>query len=355
MDDQLLKPPEINPETQRMIEALMPEYLKQNNRVVDPSSQPGKIPSVGPNGLEYAPFASIDMLGNVAGAGAKAVGAGLKGAIFAGPLATNAPVKAYDMARAMLLGAKKEPRVGTLMPGVDDSIVRHLWGKYGLSPGMEGRMVHEIQDHPLKIPPFEHPNFRWGTGKLGDAVEHPELFKEYPWLQDLRLNLKKGEEGGGLSANVEKPNEPGIVNVSAPTYDKARQVMGHELQHVVQWLEGRPHGSNNVSIFKAHLPEKLRAANTDEQHNALADKAFDLYKRVSGEQEATNVMTRMQGHQYMTPPWLTEDTTRANQLVPHHWLSRQPKSTQVAFEQIPNLANQPGVNDLTMYRLLLGK
>src|SRR6266446_1272962 len=77
------------------------------------------------------------------------------------------------------------------------------------------------------------------TGSVDALVSHPELFKAYPDLKGLRLDLTKTkhgiEEGGYLPP---RGKVPARFEVEAPNYAGGRSVAAHELQHGVQNIEG---------------------------------------------------------------------------------------------------------------------
>lgn len=323
-----------------MAKALIPEYLREQPYPKHWPTEPGKMQSVEPT--NFAPMLTVDLLGNAAGLGAKAVGAGLKGAIFAGPSAWKAPQRSYDLARSALLNAKKDPSAGTIFPGVDDSVIRKLWAKTGISPGLEGGLRHEIQDSALQIKDVANPEFTEASGKVYQMVHHPKLFEAYPWIRETPLTLKRGNMGG-----VFDPLERSVT-AQGRTPDEFKHSLIHELQHVIQEKEGTAPWGNPWGIRDYHSPNHASVPLWDDP---LGAKAFQMYKRMGGEVEAENASNRASGRQYYTPPWLTEETTRANQLVPHHWLKKQSPSVQAAFEQVPNLEGDMAINPMTLHRL----
>lgn len=327
-----------------MAKALLPEYLRDKPYPKNWPTQPGKMESVEHG--NFAPFLTMDLISNTAGAGAKALGAGLKGAIFAGPMARGASKEAYELAHTVF-GNRKDPLIGTVLPGVDDSFIRRLWGKTGVSPGIEGAPRHEINDNPMVIKgiqDIENPEFRPIEGKVGQIVQHKQLFDAYPWMKDVPLRIKHGEEAG-----MYDPFER-AVEIQVQNNAEARHSLIHELQHVVQHRENFPPWGNPEAI-KGHHAGFNQPPSSDIMNGPLDKNAYSLYRRLAGEVEAENASNRASGNRYLLPPWETEETTRANQLVPHRWLSGQPPNVRAAFEPTPNLGGDMQVNPDLMYRL----
>ncbi len=110
---------------------------------------------------------------------------------------------------------------------------------------------------------------------LGDLIEHEELFKAYPQLKDVKIEIYRGsdsEEGSySLRTKTIKLNE----NVSNYRIKKA---LMHEIQHAIQHIEGFANGTS---------PEAFR-----KQGQSLLAAGMN-YDRTAGEIEARDAAERM--------------------------------------------------------------
>lgn len=132
---------------------------------------------------------------------------------FAGEKAITANVGKLDQAKAML------------EKGADEV---EIWQKTGWFKDKDGAWKFEIGDSNAKL----NPNFQSG-GRLGELLEHEELFKAYPELKDVRV-VKIGDEtpdGAALSVKDAAQREKrGIYNV---TYnDKTATLVRQDLDDI---------------------------------------------------------------------------------------------------------------------------
>ena len=131
---------------------------------------------------------------------------------------------------------------------------------------------------------------------VGDVVDHPELFKQYPQLKDIKLDVMAGKPGEAAY----NPNSNTIFLAGAPTLNRIKASLFHELQHAVQKAEGFKGGSNIpaqlgqegvnlVSSLRAELPKVSPAERSAIQQkiDTLMSGAAQRYQNVPGEQEAT--------------------------------------------------------------------
>ena len=136
---------------------------------------------------------------------------------FAGEKAITANVGKLDQAKAML------------EKGADEV---EIWQKTGWFKDKDGAWKFEIGDSKARL----NPNFKSG-GRLGELLEHEELFKAYPELKDV--SVKKINDEGGEKLGYYDPNkkEIAINNIG----DKS--TLMHEVQHAIQEIEGFAKGS----------------------------------------------------------------------------------------------------------------
>ena len=157
---------------------------------------------------------------------------------FAGEKAITANVGKLDQAKAMLENGADEVEI---------------WQKTGWFKDKDGAWKFEIDDNPAKIK-------NQNADKLGDLLEHKELFKAYPELKDIKI--KKISDEGGEKLGYYDPNkkEIAINNIG----DKS--TLMHEVQHAIQNIEGFAKGSG---------------------------KKGESYRLSHGEAEARNVQNRL--------------------------------------------------------------
>ena len=136
---------------------------------------------------------------------------------FAGEKAITANVGKLDQAKAMLENGADEVEI---------------WQKTGWFKDKDEAWKFEIGDSKARL----NPNFKSGE-KLGELLEHEELFKAYPELKDI--SVKKINDEGGEKLGYYDPNkkEIAINNIG----DKS--TLMHEVQHAIQEIEGFAKGS----------------------------------------------------------------------------------------------------------------
>src|SRR3990167_7107313 len=156
---------------------------------------------------------------------------------------------------------------------------QRLWRDYGYSRGAEGKGRFEISDQPAQ--------FKGEGSTVGEALSHNELFKAYPELAKLPLDIKLSL----LASRGAFDPASGQVTVRAFEPSEAKSILLHELQHAVQRQEGFAPGTS------------LRGG---------ADK----YERTAGEVEARNVQRRLEDPDLARfAPEMTESIPREMQLI----------------------------------------
>ena len=152
---------------------------------------------------------------------------------FAGEKAITANVGKLDQAKAML------------EKGADEV---EIWQKTGWFKDKDGAWKFEIGDSNAKL----NPNFQSG-GRLGELLEHEELFKAYPELKDVRVVKIGGETPSGAALSVKdaaQREKRGIYNV---TYnDKTATLVKHDLDSVESALKytigNKDKGAKHINI-----------------------------------------------------------------------------------------------------------
>lgn len=175
---------------------------------------------------------------------------------------------------------------------------------------------------------------------LGDVLDGKgadTLFKYYPELRDVKFKFSNlGTATVGSYDSKTKTIEVNEALLYSP--QKAEWNLQHEVQHVIQYLEGFAKGGNQYQVrdkVKERFNEitkqikQLRAEGKEDEAKALIEKNrglynaytknddFNSYKSLAGEVEARNVQERMN----MTPEERrkslaesTEDVARKDQI-----------------------------------------
>ena len=164
---------------------------------------------------------------------------------FAGEKAITANIGKLDQAKAML------------EKGADEV---EIWQKTGWFKDKDGAWKFEIGDGNAKL----NPGFQSG-GRLGELLEHEELFKAYPKLKDVRV-VKIGDEtpdGAALSVkDAAQKEKRGIYNV---TYnDKTATLVRQDLQKIddALILEKGSNKKGGAVHIKKHLDPGAQGAIT---------------------------------------------------------------------------------------------
>lgn len=96
--------------------------------------------------------------------------------------------------------------------------------------------------------------FKNGGNTVGDYVQHDELFKQYPFLKDVKLEFVTMDNNmGGWYDGLK--NTIYINKKSKSDVEKVKRTMLHELQHVIQKYEGFAGGAN-VEYWKGEKNRK---------------------------------------------------------------------------------------------------
>jgi len=203
----------------------------------------------------------------------EAVVGGKANAMFAGEKSQTAP-------RAGLERAKE-------MRGVSPE---KIWKDTGWMRGKDGVWRYEIDDSSAslkidpadiarKAPPLDakSPPAAWRsqpTMKLGDILEHPTLFKAYPELRDMSVQLYNSPtdpadaEGSMRRAEQNDDGKPSIdiALLAGPTKRILSTVL-HEAQHALEDIEGFEYGADKPYPSR---PGEVQARNT-ERRRAMSD------------------------------------------------------------------------------------
>ena len=207
--------------------------------------------------------------------------------------------------------------------------------------GADGKYRYEISDEGMKLVDKE---WKFGEkGKLGDFIEHPELFKAYPEFKDMAFEVgqKTDEYIASFNPNTKtlKINPAAIKSGDEGILD----VIIHEIQHAVQNKEGFASGSNPTFAAEealTKLAEKIYSMPHSKAKLEAQDLYFQLrnnkddfgqymYLRSPGEVEANIVSARRKLSEEMRKKFPIEDhkqlvegevnTTHGGKYLPEFW------------------------------------
>lgn len=209
--------------------------------------------------------------------------------------------------------------------------------------GPEGLPRYEIDDSNMEVVTNLKPG---QSAKLGDVIQHDELFDSYPQARDINVEVKTGALGAAYSKAGNKitiydPLGKGIDN--SLFYARA---LAHEIQHYLQGVEGFAVGGSVREWNRDQIRDEIEFTGDElrsfsesdfespqeaqEQRQRLNDKldvlgrayrakgGTDYYNRLAGEFEARDVANRLdmtEEERAQTPPYSSEETPQGGLIV----------------------------------------
>lgn len=132
--------------------------------------------------------------------------------------------------------------------------------KTGWFQGEDDKWRFEISDHQARIKAdkmrFVGRNTYGFGGRLGDILDHPELFAAYPELANslVDITIDPSQPQSGLSYAPSAENTTlGDIDVQAGTVEQAKEVLLHEIQHAIQYREQFSHGTNPGWLRESYI------------------------------------------------------------------------------------------------------
>lgn len=139
--------------------------------------------------------------------------------------------------------------------GFTDKEIRN---KTGWRLGPEGKWRTEISDSAAKVTKKGDVSFE---GTVGDVLDHPDLYKRYPFIKDIKIKLEQGEDvypSGQFQP--EWRGSPAQMTVSGPE-NTSRNTLLHEIMHAIQTYEDfAPGGSPSQMPFDKNFQSRKLAA-----------------------------------------------------------------------------------------------
>lgn len=255
--------------------------------------------------------ATTDQAISMAGSGMPMAETGAAG-IFGGKLAKTADLRSLDTAMTRVARGD-HPNEVRMVTGWEQNPIDKQWR-------------FEIPDNKAAMAYMPPSVGDKATGSVSSLMSHPDLFKNYPDLKGLRLDLTKttasklGPNDTSLSGSYypQSGPVPPRIEVGAPNYAGARTVGLHELQHGVQDIEGFTPGSD-PSYFAPEFEKLLRSRDSSAPYDfdKIKEMANLAYYRTAGEVEARNVEARKDFSpldRLMKPSWQTQSVPYEDQV-----------------------------------------
>lgn len=161
----------------------------------------------------------------------------------------------------------------------------------GWERGADGKWRYEISDANIKDTidlgkgiskkRFEE-DMLWNSGRLGNIIEAPELFKAYPQLKDVHIEtdsiVNDVPSNGEYNANWNR------ITIHADRLKYLNSILNHEIQHAIQHIEGFATGGT-----PEHVEKEFDAAKTEWRARAYAHELEETAKELGGEYNLTEV------------------------------------------------------------------
>ena len=126
----------------------------------------------------------------------------------------------------------------------------------GWERGADGKWRYEIPDSKLndmmdvdgkgKMVKRHEEDMLWTSGKLGNVVDAPELFKAYPELKNVRLETDTIMND--LPSNGEFSQNTNTITIHADNLKYLNSILNHEIQHAIQHIEGFANGGSSRNV-----------------------------------------------------------------------------------------------------------
>jgi hypothetical protein len=163
-----------------------------------------------------------------------------------------------------------------------------VWRVTGWRTGAEGKWRFEIDDSKMTlgsrfadVAEMKDAIRRPGGEYLGDVIQHPELFKQYPELNDVRVSTFYREPGGS-NAVFDGKNISLAHNM---TPEQAKGAILHEVQHWIQKKEDFARGANTDQM--SWVPASQRPVLMEEAQRLYREWKPAPYEEFWGGSEAT--------------------------------------------------------------------
>ena len=161
----------------------------------------------------------------------------------------------------------------------------------GWERGADGKWRYEISDANIKDTidlgkgisekRFEE-DMLWNSGRLGNVIEAPEIFKAYPQLKDV--HIETDSIVNDMPSNGEYNANSNRITIHADRLKYLNSILNHEIQHAIQHIEGFATGGT-----PEHLEKEFNAARSEWRARAYAHELEETAKELGGEYNLAEV------------------------------------------------------------------
>ena len=161
----------------------------------------------------------------------------------------------------------------------------------GWERGADGKWRYEMPDAKIKdtmdvgggniVKRYED-DMLWNGGKLSKVIDAPELFKAYPQLKDVRIDTDAIMND--KPSNGEYNAMTNTITIHADELKYMNSILNHEIQHVIQYIEGFAKGGTPEQMEK-----EFKAAQDEWKARAYAHELEETAKEMGGEYNQSEV------------------------------------------------------------------
>lgn len=154
----------------------------------------------------------------------------------------------------------------------------------GWERGADGKWRYEMPDAKIKdmkdiggghiIKRYED-DMLWNGGKLSNVIDAPGLFEAYPQLKDVRIDTDAIMND--MPSNGEYNPKTNTITIHADELKYMNSILNHEIQHVIQFIEGFATGGNEDSV-RSRIEDRMQ--NIEDAANVAAG-TLDEYRNIS--------------------------------------------------------------------------
>lgn len=293
-------------------------------------------------------------------------GQGGEASIFQGPVSTLDPLggifggeRAITRSPGML---KEARRLMKLLKGTAKKVSEKVRKKTGWFKGLDDKWRFEIDDSKMILKTNLEKS---QTKPLGELIEHDELFKAYPELKNMNVEINvpaipksmMGEvtEGRGSFRISDFVTGKPTIEVSGTTPKQTAETLIHEIQHVVQETEGFAKGGSpegqkgyiqelfkdvknlreNANIFKEHHIDEINAY--EDQYRATNEEIIKLASH--GDLEGAQALQEAQRNT-KSPAWNKWFEMQKEYLEKESEFNRVAGDPEFSFKRYQSLAGE---------------
>lgn len=181
--------------------------------------------------------------------------------------------------KAKELAAQEGIVEGQEMPKEKYAAAHRIAAATGWFPGLDGKLQTWVDDSKatLNTEPLNGSSpYRTGTYRLSEIYDHPSLYKLYPELRNLPVELLHNPKILWSGSFSSKNNSIEINTTNAVTYELIHSALKHEIQHWVQDKEGFAAGTDVAGL------ETFIRAYSRKPVTAVELSAVDEYMQLNG-------------------------------------------------------------------------